>query len=83
MSRILSTHFRTYLAGLEKMQTAVALQTDVLGVPDQSMGGGGGGAAAAGVAVLTGLFNKAVARATTVRRRIWILIWYLMTPNLA
>jgi hypothetical protein len=35
MSRILSSHFRTYVGGLEKLQTAVALQSDVLGVADQ------------------------------------------------
>ncbi|GAX77086.1 hypothetical protein CEUSTIGMA_g4532.t1 [Chlamydomonas eustigma] len=61
MSRILSSHFRTYLSGLEKMQTAIALQCDVLGVSDQGASSG-----VSGVSVLTGLFHKsAVSRHTT------------------
>ncbi len=40
MSRVLSAHFRTYLTGLEKMQAAVALQSDVLGVGEQVRKGG-------------------------------------------
>lgn len=60
MSRILSSYFRTYLSGMEKMQVAVAHQADVLGVPEPgaSSGPGGGG-------VLTGLFNKVAHKAVS------------------
>lgn len=58
LSKILANHFRSYLAAMEKMQTAVAGAGDVLGAPDSSAGGGGGG-----------LFGRGTGRPTTVRRR--------------
>lgn len=39
LSKILSQHFRTYLASMEKMQSALASQTDLLGAPDAGIGG--------------------------------------------
>lgn len=57
LSRILSSHFKTYLGAMDKMHAAVAGQQDVLGAPE-------GGGAAAG---LSSLFAKSAARPTTVR----------------
>ncbi len=57
LSRILSSHFKTYLGAMDKMHAAVAGQGDVLGAPE-------GGGAAAG---LSSLFAKSAARPTTVR----------------
>jgi hypothetical protein len=56
MSRILSSHFRTYLSGMEKMLSALAHESDVLGVNE------GGGS----VGMLTGLFSKAARGQTSV-----------------
>ncbi|KAG2445494.1 hypothetical protein HXX76_000110 [Chlamydomonas incerta] len=55
LSKILASHFRTYLGAMEKMQTAVAGPNDVLGAPESSGGGGG----------LGSLFGKGAARPTT------------------
>ncbi|KXZ50200.1 hypothetical protein GPECTOR_17g837 [Gonium pectorale] len=58
LSRILASHFRTYLGAMEKMQAAVAGPTDVLGAPEAGASGGGG-------AGLGALFGKTAVRATT------------------
>lgn len=56
VSKILAAHFKTYLSAMEKMQSDVAGQADVLGAPE---GGGASGA-------VLGLFGKSSSRATTV-----------------
>jgi len=56
LSRIYSSHFRTYLGSMEKMQAVVAQQSDVLGIAENPGGGG---------SMLGGLFSKNTARATT------------------
>ncbi|KAG2482867.1 hypothetical protein HYH03_018212 [Edaphochlamys debaryana] len=56
LSKILASHFRTYLGAMEKMQASVAGAGDVLGAPESGAGGGG----------LGGLFGgKSAARPTT------------------
>jgi hypothetical protein len=53
----MSAQFKIYLGAMEKMQTAVATQVDVLGAPE----GAGAGAG------MLSLFNKSTARITTVQ----------------
>lgn len=58
LSKILSSHFRTYLSSIEKMQSVVAGQFDVLGAPEGTAGSVG--------SMMTSIFSKQQGKPTTV-----------------
>eukprot|EP00877_Chromochloris_zofingiensis_P003974 jgi/Chrzof1/13578/Cz08g03010.t1 len=57
LSKILSSHFRTYLSSIEKMQSVVAGQFDVLGAPEGTAGSVG--------SMMTSIFSKQQGKPTT------------------
>lgn len=67
VSKVLASHFKTYLSAMEKMVSPVAGQGDVLGVaPDSGAGASSLAQFGGGVLGAMGLFGAAKGRPTSV-----------------